>query len=91
MDRSPIMKCSCRIQAEMAIIKAEKAATKKVHKAKKLVKLATVIELNSTKKFPKTPKVEREETSRPFNLQSGQRRALMKKESSKREASKYIV
>jgi hypothetical protein len=36
--------------------------------------------LGSTKKIPKTPKGEREETSKPLNPESGERGALMEKE-----------
>jgi hypothetical protein len=39
--------------------------------------------LGSTKKLPKTPKGEREETFKPLNPESGERRALTEKVFSK--------
>jgi hypothetical protein len=47
--------------------------------------------LGSTKKIPKTPKGEREETSKPLNPESGERGALMEKEFSKGKTSKDNV
>jgi hypothetical protein len=72
----------------MAMPKVEKATAKEACKAKKLAKLVATVELGSAKKLPKTPKDEKEETFGPFNLGNGERWALIKKESSKGEASK---
>jgi hypothetical protein len=51
----------------------------------------TVAEWGSTKKLPKTPKGEREEASKPLNPKSGEGGASIRKESSKKEASKDSV
>jgi hypothetical protein len=70
----------------MEVVKAEK-----VRKAKKLAKLTMATKLGSVKKLPRTPKGEKEETSKPFNLKNGERGASTKKESSKGETSKDNV
>ncbi len=57
------------------MVKVEKATAKGVHKAKRLAKLATVIELGSAEKLLKTPMDEREKTYGPLNLKSGERRS----------------
>ncbi|CAM6019887.1 unnamed protein product [Sphagnum balticum] len=75
----------------MAVVKVEKAATKEAHKAKKLAKLVAMAKLGFVKKLPKTSKGEREETSRPLNLGSGEKGASTRKECSKGEASKDSV
>jgi hypothetical protein len=67
----------------MGTVKAERVVAKHVHEAKKLAELVAMAKLGSTKKLPKTPKGEREETFRPFNLESGERGALTEKEFSK--------
>jgi hypothetical protein len=72
----------------MAIVKVEKAVAKEAHEAKKLVKQKAAIEISSTKKLPRTPKREREETFGPFNPESEGGEST-KKESSKGEASKH--
>ncbi len=84
MARSFITKCSHRTKAEMAVVKAEKAIAKEV----RLAKQATTTELSSAKKLLKTPKGEREETSRPLNPKSGEGGASTKKEASKGKSSK---
>jgi len=48
-------------------------------------------ELGFVKMLPMTPKDEREETSMPFNLQSGEKKTSTRKECSKGEASKDNV
>jgi hypothetical protein len=50
-----------------------------------------VAKLGSTNKPPRTPKGEKEETSKPINVENGESGASTKKESSKREASKNNV
>jgi hypothetical protein len=75
----------------MVVVKVKKAATKEAHKTKKLAKLVAMAELSSVKKLPRTPKGEREKTSRPFNLESGEKGASTRKECSKGEASKDSV
>ncbi len=73
------------------MVKVEKATAKEVHEAKKLAKLTATTKLSSTKKLPKTPMGEREETFGCLNLESGEGRAYTRKESSKGEAFKNIV
>ncbi len=63
-----VAKCSCQTMVEMAMVKAKKAITRKAHKAKNLAKLVAMAELGSTMKLPKTPKGEKEKTSKPLNL-----------------------
>jgi hypothetical protein len=75
----------------MAVVKVEKAATREAHEAKKLAKLVVVGKLSSVNKLPKAPKGEREDTSRPFNLESGEKGPSTRKECSKGEASKDNV
>jgi hypothetical protein len=75
----------------MAMVKVEKATTREAHKAKKLAKLVVMAELGFVKMLPMTPKDEREETSRPFTLESGEKGASTRKECSKGEASKDNV
>jgi hypothetical protein len=74
----------------MVVVKARKAIAKKACEAKKLAKLVMVAELGSTK-LRRTPKGEKEQTSKPFNLENGESKASMEKESSKGEASKDNV
>ncbi len=73
------------------MVKAEKATARKVYKVKNLAKLVSMVELGSTKKLPKMPKGEREETSKPLNLESGQKGASTEKECSTWESSKDSV
>ncbi len=84
MARSFITKCSHRTKAEMAVVKAEKAIMKEVC----LAKQTTTTKLSFAKKLPKTPKGEKEKTSRPFNPKSGEGGASTKKEASKGKSSK---
>ncbi len=76
---SRVVKCSRWTKVEMVMVKAKKATIKEACEVKKVAKLVTV-ELGSTKKLPKMPKGEKEETSRPLNPRSAERRASTKKE-----------
>jgi len=86
-----IAKRSCWTKVEMAMVKVEKATIKEAREAKKLAKLVVMAELGFVKMLPMTPKDEREETSMPFNLQSGEKKTSTRKECSKGEASKDNV
>jgi hypothetical protein len=88
MTKSFVAKCSHQTKAKMVVVRAEKVAAKKAHKAKKLAKQVAAMELGFITKLSKTSKREREETSRPFNPKSKEEGASMEKESSKGEASK---
>jgi hypothetical protein len=59
----------------MAMVKENKVVTRKAHKAKNLAKLVAMVELGSTMKLPRTPKGEKEKTSEPLNLESGEKGA----------------
>lgn len=56
--------------------KAKKFAAKEAHESKKLI---TMAELGSSKKLPKMPKGEREETFGPFKPRSGEGGASIEK------------
>ncbi len=83
-----VVKCSSWTKVEMAMVKTEKVATKEACKAKKFAKQMAMAKLGSTKKLPKTSKGEKEKTFKPLNLERGEGRTSMEKESSKGEASK---
>jgi len=91
MVGSPVVKRSHQTKVKMEVVKVEKVAAKKASEAKKLAKLAMAAELGSIKKLPRILKGEKEEPSKPFNLENGERGASTKKESSKGEASKDNV
>jgi hypothetical protein len=79
---SLVAKCSCRTKVKMVVVKAKKAITKEVHKAKKMANFATT-KLGSAKKLPKMPKGEKEKAFEPLNSKNMDGGASTEKEFSK--------